>query len=105
MSLDNKMQVEYASGTKYHQQSSKCLANVARQRVDREMPVLHFLRDLREGGGAPLLIQPCVVILKQVITDPPLNTDILDMKIIITDIHSLTYRNNPHNSQKNSIFN
>ncbi len=38
VSLDNKLWVEYshASGTKYHQQSSKCLANFMRQIVDRE---------------------------------------------------------------------
>ncbi len=46
MSLDNKPRVEYyyTSGTKYHQQSSKCLANFARQIVDREMSVSRFLR-------------------------------------------------------------
>ena len=51
MSLDTKPLVKhfYASGTKYHQQSSKCLANFARQTVDREMSVPRFLRDSREG--------------------------------------------------------
>ncbi len=56
-------------------------------------------------GGT--LINLCIVILTQVITDPPLNMDILNMKLwpLITDIHSLTYRNNPHITQKSSIFN
>ncbi len=45
-----KPQVEYsyASGTKYHQQSSKGLANFVRQIVDREMTVPPFLSDSRE---------------------------------------------------------
>ena len=52
------------------------------------------------------LIHSCVVIFKQPITDPPLNTDILNIILwpLITDIHSLTYCNNPHNSWKSSIF-
>ncbi len=59
-------------------------------------------------GGGGILIHSCVVVLKQAITDPPLNTDILNIKLwpLIIDIHSftaLTYRNNPYNSRK--IFN
>ena len=40
-----KREYSYASGTKYHQQSSKCLANFTRQIVDREMSVPWFSRD------------------------------------------------------------
>ena len=51
VSLDNKPRVEYSyvSGTKDHQQSSKCLANFARQKVDCEISVPRFSRDSREG--------------------------------------------------------
>ena len=64
----------------------------------------HILLNTPRGAT---LIHSSVVILKQAITDPPLNRDILNMKLwpLITDIHSLTYRNNPHNSRKSSIFN
>ena len=53
VSLDNKLRVvySYASGTTYHQQSSKCLANFARQIIEREILSCKFwgthVRDLR----------------------------------------------------------
>ncbi len=49
VSLDNKLRVvySYASGTTYHQQSSKCLANFASQIIEREMSVPRVLRDSR----------------------------------------------------------
>ena len=66
---------------------------------------LYFVLFAWGRGGN--LIHSCVVILKQAIKDPPLNTDTLNMKLwpLITNIHSLTYCNNPHNSRKSSILN